>query len=137
MLEQFKNELRNYNYYVAMKKNYDEKLDDLWYQLSMVKGIRYDKEGGSYDINLMNSYKFELMRKIDNLETEVERVNLQLAYLNNVLIKITDIELRQALVDVYCNKMSLRKASKKYYISHTALLKRFNKVLSEALNAEQ
>lgn len=136
MLEHFKNELKNYNYYRQMLKSYNERIDNAWYELSMVKGIRYDKQAGSASSNSLNAYKYALMKKLDLLEAERDRIELQLEYLDSILVKIDDIELRQALIDVYVNKMTLRQASKKYYISHTALLKRFNKAINQALKTE-
>lgn len=68
----FNNELRNYRSYQREVSNIREQIDVLMYQLRGVKGIRYDKEMGSWNPGALERYRLDLLDKIEEKEQELD-----------------------------------------------------------------
>lgn len=126
LVAQYKNELRNYKYYGLMLESVNEKLGDLWYELEGVKAIQYDRESGTYNAQLIQEHKLDLMRRINEMENQKTRLESQMSYVGDVLQSMQDEEMRNAIIDVFINGKPLRDVCKKYYISHAGLLYSMN-----------
>ena len=67
----FKNELENYESYLIAKDKIEEEIEELLYVMSGVRGIRYDKEPGSFNPELSEEKRLDLIEK--KAEMEIER----------------------------------------------------------------
>lgn len=66
----FKNEIGNLKAYQESLNQAKAKEDELWYQLSGVKGISYDKQPTSYNPNLSEQMRLDLLDKIEVVTRE-------------------------------------------------------------------
>lgn len=68
----FKNEISNLpSYYKSAEKLKDD-LDVLWHELSGLKAIRYDKQPASFNPEMSESYRLELMDRIEKKQRELD-----------------------------------------------------------------
>ena len=70
--EVFKNELKNLKAYLESKNELETELEVLWYDLTGVKGVRFDVEHVSYNPQLAEQLKLELIDKIEHKEKELD-----------------------------------------------------------------
>ena len=68
----FTNEIRNIKAYSKSISEIKIELELLWYELSGVKGIQYDKQPSSYNPELNESYRLELLDRIESKENELD-----------------------------------------------------------------
>ncbi len=135
MVEHFKNELRNYEYYKITLNVVNEKLKVVWYELTGVKAIQYDKQPSSPGKKEMTAREINLRKKIDMLEYQKARLENQINYIEDVL-GMLDSETRLACLDVYVKKRKIVDVSQELYISPSGLYKQINRNLMKALKKE-
>lgn len=133
MVEHFKNELKNLKYYKESLAELDDSLTDARYELTGVKGIRYDKPPGAFSPEVKKENYYKLSSEIEFLTDEQERIQKQIDHIETVLDQIEDEEIKEAVIKVFAEKKTLRKVSKEYYMSYTTLHKKINKELKEAI----
>lgn len=133
MVEHFKNELKNLKYYKESLAELDDSLTDARYELTGVKGIRYDKPPGGFSKEIKQDKYYKLTDLIDHLTTEAERIQKQINHIECVLSQIEDQEIKEAVIKVFAEKKTLRKVSREYYMSHVTLHNKINKELKEAI----
>ena len=68
----FKNEVSNLKAYYRSAEQIETDLELLWYELTGVKGIQYDKQPSSYNQSLSENYRLELLDKIEQKEKELD-----------------------------------------------------------------
>ena len=64
----FKNEISNLKAYCRSLEEIQTELDMLWYELTGVKGVQYDKQPSSYNQSLSENYRLELLDKIEQCD---------------------------------------------------------------------
>lgn len=133
MIEQFKNELKNLEYYKESLTKVSDSLSLNWYELTGVKGVQYDKQRGAFNKDIADKRKYYLLGKIEAQEQEKRRLQANVQYIEDVLSLIKDQEIREAIVNIYVHKKTFRKEAKKHYMSHVTLYNQINKQLKEAL----
>ena len=133
MIEQYKNELKNLEFYKESLQRVNDSLSYAWYELTGVKGIRYDKQPGSYNKEIADKRKYYLIAKIEHQEEEKRRLTANIKYIEDVLKEVKDQEIREAIVNIYVHKKTFRKEAKKHYMSYVTLYNQINKELKEAL----
>lgn len=121
--------MRNYNAYLERLNKLDSKLELLYYELSGVKGVRYDKLPGSFNKLRADEKKYSLMKEISEVESEITRISLQIDRVDRVLDSIKDIEIRNAIYEIYIEGKRCRDVAEDLYMSHTTLLRKINKAL--------
>ena len=62
---QFKNEMKNYSIYLKSKEKLEQDIEILVYEMSGVKGIRFDKERMSFNPDLSNEIRYVLSQKLE------------------------------------------------------------------------
>lgn len=129
----FINELRNYTSYISLSNKLGEKIDELWYEMSGVKGVRYDKQRGNFNPSSAFSKYDIFSKRLEVASKQKEEVDNRIADINDVLSKITDKNMKEAIIDVYCNNLTLRNVSKRYYCSYVTLSTWMKKALAEAI----
>lgn len=133
-VEQFKNEMRNYNYYVSMLDSLEEKLENTYYELSGVKGVRYDKIPSAYNKELIEQKRFDLMQKIDKLENEISRLSGEIEHIDSILECIENAHIKKAIIDVYVNGCAIADICKDYCLTPAGLLYQMNKSIKETID---
>lgn len=68
----FKNEVSNLKAYYRSKKEIENELEVLWHELSGLKAIRYDKQPTSYNPEMSESYRLELIDRIEKKQKELD-----------------------------------------------------------------
>lgn len=68
----FKNEISNIKAYTKSISDIKTELELLWYELTGVKGIQYNKQPSSYNPELNESYRLELLDRIESKEKELD-----------------------------------------------------------------
>lgn len=126
-----KNEIRNYTKYIKYKIALQDKIEDLWYELSGVKGVRYDKLPSLP--NPSNERQLALMDKIDYYQSELHRVDAQIRFIDSILDRMDKEEselIRYVLIDGH----TLIEAGEKYFVTNTAISKRIDTILRKVFN---
>ena len=67
----FKNELENYESYLIAKEQIEQEIEQIIYVMSGVRGIRYDKEPGSFNPELSEEKRLDLIEKKSEKEIEL------------------------------------------------------------------
>ena len=86
----FKNEMLNYRAYKRSIDELNEKIEILWYEMTGVKGISYDKQPTSYNPIIAEEVR-------SKYSEQIEELNLAL---DHTLIKIQDIEKHLGMLPV-------------------------------------
>ena len=131
-VQAFKNELANYTIYSSMLRKHREKLDELYYELEGVKGIRYDKAPSMPNKHLIMERLHYLSGEIEKTENEIERLCICLEHMENVLANM-EHEIRRAIVEVYINKKRLIDVCVEHNYSDAGLHYQMNKTIQKWL----
>lgn len=130
-IDTLKSELRNYTSYVRYKIFLQDRIEDLWYELSGVKGVRYDRLPTLP--NPTNQRQLALMDKLDYFQSELHRVEMQIRYLDSVLDGL-DEEGSELIRYVLIDRHTLLEAGERWYITNTAVIKRIDTALRKAVD---
>lgn len=68
--QRFKNEISNLKAYYRSMVELEEETERLFYELTGVKGLRYDRQPTSYNQQMSESYRLELIEKLEQIEKE-------------------------------------------------------------------
>ncbi len=135
-VETFLLELRNLNNYKSKLKELEDKLDALFYDLTGVKAVRYDSVRGMSDFHQVELIKLGKIEEYniqkDKIEKEITRLMGNISYIESVLNKM-DSNIKEACIEIYCQKKTYRSLSKEQFCSINALHHRINKSILKAL----
>ena len=127
-----KQEIHNYKSYLQYKRRLEERLEDLWYELTGVKGIRYDSVHVNYNPSLSEERRLSLLDKVDYVEGEMQRIDLQIRFVEAVLERLNE-EDRKLIDFVLIDNHTQKEASAKWYLTESAISKRIDTILFKAL----
>ena len=130
LTELFKLELKNYQNYLHYRENLLGIIDAVEYDLTGVKGIRYDKIPTSQNPSLSEERKLYLIEKLEDLRKELKRVDLNIEHTEKLMESLNDEELEMVTL-VLVEHETLRRVASRLYISHPALSKRIRKILEK------
>lgn len=125
-----KDRYRSYRGIEAQLKDEEERLNLLWYEASGVKGIRYDKIGGSAYERLKFLKRLDLYERIEISRQRIEALRSAL-YELNLYLDSMDTDTAEAIREIYINGRRYVDVAEEQYISKSALEKRVNKALEE------
>lgn len=130
-IKMFKKELGNYINYINKVNKLKLDLDVMWYDLTGVKGVRYDKEPTQHSYNESYSEEMRLnaLEKIKKVEDSISRIQSQIDYVESVLMKMPN-DIRTACIDIYCRDKTYAKVSSKIGYSASGLEYTINKYIS-------
>lgn len=126
----FKNELRNYNYYLHKAITLSEEIEECYDRLGGVRGIDPSKE--PLHIAPNTEMEWRLRDQIETYEAEKARYTAKA----NEIIRILDrIErpLRMAIKAVYADGQTVLKVSDWMYLSPSGLKRRMDNAIKKAL----
>lgn len=133
--DMLKSEIRNYRKYIKYKAELCDAIDSIWYELTGVKGIRYDKEPSSFNKSLTEQRRLALLDKKDWYEAELNRVDMQIRYIDTVLDRI-EKEDQELINYVLIEGHTEQEAGDKWYLTNSAVSKRISKILEKVSNIE-
>lgn len=103
-------------------------MSDVWYELSGVKGVRYDRIPARGKHEDLPDWKVRLYDEITALRKELDRLNLNHEYIEYILNDM-DPETADAVVEIYAYGRSYEQVARENGISVGGLQKRIAKEL--------
>lgn len=112
--------LSNLNEYYRDKAKLEEEMDILFYQMTGVSGVSYDKIPSSYNPELSEEMRLEAIEKYN---AKIRQYNFTCMIINEVSMILATLpdELQNALIDVYVKKKKFKDAGIKYGYSDSGL----------------
>lgn len=126
----FKNELRNYNYYLSRIVTLANSIEFVFERLGGVRGIDPSKE----PIHAMPDpdLEWKLRDQIEIYEAEKRRYEAKAGEIDQILNKM-ETSVREAVIEVYANGKTVMKVADKMYLSPSGLKRRIDKAIKKAL----
>lgn len=128
----FKNELRNYNYYLHRVTTLDESIEFIYDRLGGVRGIDPSKEPLHSPPDKDLEYK--LRDDISRLEANKKLLENKIAYIEQILGRM-ETSLREAVIKVYANGKPISIVCNDLYVSPSGLAKKINNEIKKALTS--
>ena len=128
---------------IPLEKN----LDETFTKLTGFKAIRYDIEPGTFNENLSEQMKLELVDKYNlqliefkdaldiaekNLLLEIDRLKLNIEHIESIIHQLPN-DIKNACIEVYCEKRTFMSKSKDLYYTDTGLFRRLERELDRLL----
>lgn len=127
----FKNELRNYNYYLSRVKTMEASIEFLYDRLGGVRGVDPSKEPLHTMPNKEMEYK--LRDDISRLDAQKARFERHLQEIDEVLNRMGNDE-RWGVFKVYAERKRLEDICKIFHYSPSGFRSRLERAIEEALN---
>lgn len=129
MSDLLKIEIKAYRYYLERREELKDKIDAIHYELTGVKGIRYDKQATSYNPHLAEEKRLDLIEQKDRLEKELKRIEAQISYIEGVIGDLDDED--KKLVEILLTGETLRHAGRRLYQSSPNIYYHIQKLLKK------
>ena len=127
-----KEEIRSYRQYKAYRKRLNDRLDTLWYELTGVKGIRYDKAHFNADPAVSEEKRLALLDKVTLVETELDRVEKQIGRIDK-LLSVMPNEDRKLVEYTLIDGNTYRQAENIFYITYPTVSRRIDRIIENAM----
>lgn len=134
-IEQFKRELKSYEYYQKKVQECNEELEVIAHKLEgvsspCVKDVIYENAGDPYS----NINKLQLMIEEDELVKERDKYIEMISGIDARLLKVPNSDEREMIIDLYIKKVNHEKvASDNYYANRAGMYKRINAILAKII----
>jgi DNA-directed RNA polymerase specialized sigma24 family protein len=126
----FKNELRNYNYYLQEIATLDESIEEIYYKLGGVRGIDPSKEPLHSPPDKDLEYK--LRDRIEILEAKKRLPEAKIREIDRILDRM-ETSLRRAVMAVYCEGKTIRYVAYQNNMSSSGMDLRITNAIKKAL----
>ena len=128
----FKNELESYYKHLRNVDQLREDIELILYEMTGVKGVRYDKEPTTYNPQLSNERKLELIEEKEEKEIELEYTMASIRLIERKLAKLSD-EDKQICLKIISEGVSAEKVRKQVGYSKSGIWKRIKRELQGLL----
>lgn len=134
-IEQFKRELKSYEYYQKKVQQCNEELEVIAHKLEgvsspCVKDVIYENAGNPYS----NVNKLQLMIEEDELIKERDKYIGMIGEIDAKLLKIHNTDEKEMIIDLYIKKINHEKvATDNYYANRAGMYKRINAILAKII----
>lgn len=98
----FKNEISNLKAYYKSLAEIKDEIEKLNYDLTGVKGVRFDRQPASYNQSLSEWYRLDLIEKIESKEKELDYTELAIKRYEANLKRLPK-EIRYAVKQIFIN----------------------------------
>lgn len=122
--------MKNYRYYRNRILFLEDRIEDLYYQMSGLKAISYDQIHISANEHAANLRRMILSDQISECEAEIKVKQRELDRLDKIMLKMKDID-RELFRMKYVQGLSFKKIAKLMYLSKSALFYRMNETLKK------
>ena len=116
----FKNEISNLKAYTRAARELECEIDALWYELSGVKGIQFDKLPISYNPELNESYRLDLIDEIETKQKELDFTLLAIERYKDELERLPD-DIKDVVVQIFINGHTFAEIGQKVGFSDRGL----------------
>ena len=130
--EEFKRELENYHRNIENIEKLKEELDEIDYEMSGVKGVRYDKERASFNPELARKWFYYLSEKRSEKELELEYLIASSRMVENKLRKLPE-EDKDICMKIIAEGISAEKVRIEKGYSRSGIWKRIKRELTKIL----
>lgn len=127
-IELFKEEMKYYIWLKDTIKRLKNKIDDLFYEMTRVKGISYDKERVMQNSQKLNEQQLDMIEKYNDLIITLKIYEDRLNFLDNVLNTMNLYDRKMFLLK-YEDGLTFQQIANQYYVSKAGLFYRMNKAL--------
>lgn len=86
----FRNEISNLRSYYEAKCQTEDEIDLLWYELTGVKGVSFDRQPTSFNPSLSEQTRLELLDKIEQKEKELDYLWMAIERYEKNLNRLSD-----------------------------------------------
>lgn len=105
--ELLRNELRMVPHLKTSLKKLEEEKDRILYEMSGVKGIRYDKEKGNFDPNASAEKRYQLSAMLEEIESQIDYTSVFINKAMADLAKLPD-DVKEMCVWLYIEGYPLK-----------------------------
>lgn len=95
--DQLRNEIRNYRQYLKDVERLKLEISNIWYELSGVKGVSFDRIPTTPNLKATESRKLELIEKKDELMLEYEHALISVKLIEMKLSKLNEEDKKTCL----------------------------------------
>ena len=127
----FKNELRNYNYYLSRITSLENSIEYLYDRLGGVRGIDPSKE--PLHLVMDKDLEWRIRDRISDLDDQKKLYEVKVRYIDYILARIEN-PLKTAVISVYVEGKKCVKIADDMFLSSTGLQKRMNRAIEGALD---
>ena len=107
----FRNEISNLKAYYRSAKEIEIELEKMWYELSGIKAIRYDKQPASYNPELSETYRLELIDRIEKKQKELDFTYLAIERYKGELDRLPS-DIRELVVQLFIQNKTFAEVGK-------------------------
>ena len=126
----FRNELRNLYGYERELNKIKDKMDELLYQLTGVKGINYSKSPGTTNSELSEERRLELIDELEDLDNERKRLNLTVKHIYRTLGKLGESD-REIVVQIVAKKVNAETVANEVGYSRSGIWARIKREIEK------
>lgn len=127
----FKNELRNYNFYLSQERTLINSIEFLYDRLGGVRGVDPSKE--PLHVLPNKELEWKIRDDISKLDAKLSALRAKIHSIDSILTKM-DINAREAVIAVYACRHRMEDECSKYNYSPQGFNHYLNRVIEEALN---
>lgn len=128
----FENMLKNYYDYKICTRKLKDDIDCIWYELSGVKAIRYDKQPTTFNSNLNEIRKLDLLDELESKQIELEMINTQISFIERKLEMMNEDD-KKLVLKIICDKESYEKVGREVGYSHNGMWKKLKRDIESIL----
>lgn len=125
-----KNELRNYKQYLKDIDRLREALENLLYEMTGVKGVSFDRISTSYNPQLTEEKRLELIDKKEELMIEYQHAMISVKLIEMKLLKLSD-EDRKACLRIMADGESYEKVGTDMGYTSTGMWRKLKRELEK------
>lgn len=132
-MNNIKARIRSYKQLVSYRKKVNDNLENLWYELTGVKGVRYNSVRYGYNKQLNEERRLTLQDEIYKLEVALTSIDARIAHIEQVLALLNE-EDHWLITYTLIDGNTFEDAGRKIYLTKSAVSKRIDTAI---LNAEK
>lgn len=133
VISDFKVAMRSYLGARKTLSEAEEKKELILYEMGGVKGIRYDKIPSSFAGGKITDRYEALSMQYDFWDKEERRTSLLVSYVEDVLFRMEDEEIRDAMIQIYIYGKTFESESQKIYMAVSTLSKKIDREIFRAV----
>lgn len=124
--EVFVNECRSYKKYLDSKEKIIDQIELIIYEMTGVKGIRYDKQPMSFNASLSEELRNKLSERLDEKEKELDRTQMKIDDIERNLKRLPE-DIKDLCIMLFVEKKTFQDAGKTIGYSDGGLWYRIKK----------
>ena len=132
-VSEFKIGYKHYVDLIKREKKLKDEVEDLWYYLSGVKGITYDRIPSSFNAVKIAEDRLDLLDTIEQKVKEIRLIEAQYEYFTLILAKFTEEE-RAILYRIIIKGQSYETLGEEYGYTGAGMFKYLERIINKIIN---